>query len=85
MVPSILIGFNAIIECEVLTNTVVIQPLTTSKFTIGVDLKVSMSFAFSEFPVCGLTYSLTPALPFVTFDPNAKKIEVYSEDLEDAG
>jgi hypothetical protein len=44
-----------------------------------------MSFEFSEFPVCGLTYSLTPALPFVAFDPNAKKIEVYSEDLEDAG
>lgn len=85
MVPSISISFTAIIECEVLINSIVVQPSTITIFTIGVDLKTSLYFSFTEFPACGLTYSLNPTLPFTTLDLDAKRIEVYSENLEEAG
>ena len=44
-----------------------------------------MPFNFVEFPLCGLTYNLSPSLTFVSIDLVTKKIKVESFSYFDRG
>jgi hypothetical protein len=63
--PSITISksFTIEVQCEVILIASTLVP-TDVKF-LKDDPAVVMPFNFVEFPLCGLTYTLTPALTFV--------------------
>lgn len=55
-------------------------------FKLNQDTFIQQNFSFDEFPKCGLSYTLTPNdMSFVTFDPAARKISIYTDKNSDAG
>ena len=44
-----------------------------------------MPYSFVEFPLCGLTYTLTPTLPFVSFNTALSQVTVMSTNPGDRG
>ena len=69
-------SFTIEVQCEVIsiTSTLVLSDIVFMKD----DPAVVMPFNYVEFPLCGLTYNLSPSLSFVSMDLANKNIKVES-------
>ena len=76
-------SFTIEVQCEVISITSTLVP-TGVIFTKD-DPPVVVPFNYVEFPLCGLTYNLSPSLTFVSFDLTSKKIKVESFSNVDRG
>ena len=76
-------SFTIEVQCEVISITSTLVP-TSVVFTKD-DPAVLMPFNYVEFPLCGLTYNLSPSLTFVSIDLVTKKIKVESFSYFDRG
>jgi hypothetical protein len=69
----------------VLSIDVVTAPTSSSVYYILVDPPLTMPFKFSEFPKCGLNYSLSPSVKFATVDSQLQQLTINSLDVYDFG
>jgi len=80
---AILKSFSIEVQCEVLSITSTLAPNDVKFFKN--DPAVVMPFNFVEFPLCGLSYTLSPSLTFVSMDLAIKKIKIESFNYSDRG
>jgi len=62
-VTSIMKNFVVTIKCKVLNIKANIAPMN-SKYNIKLDPPLILPFNFTQFPACGLKYSISPVVPF---------------------
>ena len=76
-------SFTIEVQCEVISITSSLVP-TGVVFTKD-DPAVVMPINYVDFPLCGLTYNLSPSLTFVSMDVVTKNIKVESFSYFDRG